>query len=136
MFPMNETIPAARSNAVPRISLPMINSKPAASINNGMTKLASLHHACRTESTVVHFSLSRVLSTSEDTTRKMPKLTAGGNQKRQFSMDDRDLPPKSQSTHQTATIAVRTNRSNLRNLPQISLCFVSSARSAVQRNQR
>jgi len=101
-----------------------------------MTKLTSLHHACRTESAAVHFSLSTVLSTSEHRSRKIPKLTAGGNQKRQLSTEDRDLPAKSQSTHQIATIAVRMNRPNLRKPAQIALCLASSARSAAQRNQR
>ncbi len=118
------------------VSLSRMSSKPAASINNGMTKLTSLHHACRTESAAVHFSLSTVLSTSEHRSKKRPKLTTGGSQKRQLSTEDRDLPAKSQSTHQTATMAVRMNRPKLRKLAQITLCFASSARSAAQRNQR
>jgi hypothetical protein len=66
----------------------------------------------------------------------MPKLTAGANQNRQLSTDDGDRAAKSQRTHQTATVAVRMNRPNLRKAPQIGLGFVSSARSETQRNQR
>src|SRR5260370_39565623 len=104
-------------------------------MNKGMEKFTSLHHACRTESAAVHFSLSTVLSTSEHRSKKRPKLTTGGSQKRQLSTEDRDLPAKSQSTHQTATMGVRMNRPKLRKLAQITLCFASSARSAAQRKQ-
>src|SRR5690242_20279349 len=90
--PTFETTPAARSQAIPRIFLSRMRSKLAATINNGMTKLTTLHHACRTESPVVHFSLSTVLSTSEHRNKKRPKLTTGGSQKRQLSTEARELP--------------------------------------------